>query len=59
MGTVITIPAVNKPKNAKTILYPINDLYWLIKEYIGDEAAGIFDELTDELLDYREQQENE
>ena len=59
MGTVITIPAVNKAKRAETVLYPINDLYWLIKEYIGDEAAEIFDELTNELLDYREREEDE
>ena len=60
MATIIQIPAINKEKKTETVLYPINDLYFLVKEYLGDEAAGIFDELTNELLDYREkEQQNE
>ena len=56
MGTVLQIPAVNKKARSETILFPENDLYYLVKEYLGDEIAGIYEEMLEELEGYREEE---
>ena len=57
MGTILIIPKVNKKQKSETILFPENDLYYLIKEYLGDEIAGIYEEILEELEGYREKDE--
>ena len=56
MATVIEIPPVCKAYRTETIMFPENDLYYLIAEYLGHEAAGIYDELITELEEYREKE---
>lgn len=59
MGCVIEIPAVTKTAKTEIILFPENDMYYLVKEYLGDDAAKIYDEMLTELQDYREKEKNE
>ena len=56
MGCVLQIPAVNKEKRTETILYPETDLLYIINEYLGDEVAGMYLELLEELQNYREKE---
>lgn len=47
MGSVISIPAINKPETTKTILEPRDDLREIIDEYLGMDAAKLYDEVIE------------
>lgn len=47
MGSVIGIPAINKPETTKTILEPRDDLREIIDEYLGMDAAKLYDEVIE------------
>lgn len=59
MGSSLIIPEIHKSRRVEMILTPEVDLADLIGEYLGDEIKGIFEELMDELYDYREQEQEE
>lgn len=49
MGTVLRIPAVNKPQRSEIILSPEKDIGELICEYMGVEIADVYHALLEEL----------
>ena len=49
MGHIITLPCVIKAKRNETILDPRRDFRYLIEEYMGYEAANLFDEILVEV----------
>ena len=59
MGSVLKIPAINAPEKIETLFFPEDDLFYLIKEYIGSEAADIYDNVLTELQNYREREADE
>ena len=51
MGTVLRIPAVNKPARSEIILSPEEDIGQLIAEYMGVEIADVYHAILEELND--------
>lgn len=49
MGHVITLPCTVKVKRNETILDPRKDFRYLIEEYMGYDAAQLFDEILSEV----------
>ena len=57
MGANFVIPAVHKAKRTEMLLSPEEDLSDLIEEYLGEEIKEVYEEILDELYDYREQEQ--
>lgn len=57
MGSNFVIPEVHKSMRVETIMNPEEDLADLIGEYLGGMIKDMYEELIDELYDYREQEQ--